>query len=61
MVVVLKKKILRCNLGMWQRYGEAFKKIWAASAFKGKMMLLRSCGSITRLNTHKANQIIVIK
>ena len=25
--------------GMWQRYGEAFKKVWAASAFKGTILV----------------------
>ena len=25
--------------GMWQRYGEAFKKVWAASAFKGIILV----------------------
>lgn len=24
---------------MWERYGEAFNKVWAASAFKGIMIV----------------------
>lgn len=35
-VVTVYNPILK---GMWQRYGEAFKKVWAASAFKGTILV----------------------